>query len=440
MGIRLKVTLIAVAVAVVLACAAGWYAIRHPDWSIPRICAYLHKDTGLQVRIQHLEIQLFPTLVVHVYGLEIQNSKPFPSGNFLRIPRLDATIERLPLLHGEIAIQSLWLHKPTIDFVSDPDGLWNFQNPSNSNKAPAHFSTTLIPRLRIDDGMLRGSNLVEPTDKPGPVVLDIGHFSVRMDQILSKPSDGSGKSAGLAGHFTADTARFGSIHTKHFQSDIRITSTQLVFNKVEAKAYQGRAKGDFSLNFGDKNTTFKTDLQVDDIGMPDVLAEFQKGTPAITGSMQASLSLAGAITHASNPLNGIHGTAQVTIRDGELPKLDHNPNMIALERFRPSGTGALSASAFTTFTADMELRNNHIYSKRIDVNFHGTDVVGSGNTSLLDGAVDYRGAANVQKKQGLMTNVFAQLFKEAHQQANGRLTFPLRLTGKLTSPTLSVVE
>lgn len=439
MRTRVKIFLIILAGVVVLACAAGWYVVHNPDRFIPKITAYLQKDTGLQVRIKHIEIQVFPTLLVQVYGLEIKNPKPFPPGDFLDVLRLDATIERLPLLHGQIAIQSLFLHKPSIDFISDPDGLWNFQNPSGSKKMPAHFSATLIPNLKIENGVLRGSNLIDPTDKPGPVVLDIGNFSVQLNQTSSKPSDGSGKPAGLAGHLAADTVRFGSIHTKNLQSQLRITSSQLVFSNVETKTYRGQASGDFSLSFGGKNTMFKTDLQVNGVGMPYVLAEFQKSSPSITGAMQAKLSLAGEIAHATSPLAGIHGTAQVTIRNGELPKLDQNQSMIALERFRPPGTGALPASAFSTLTADMELRNNHIYSKRIDVKFHGTDVVGAGNTSVLDGALDYRGAATVLKKQGLITNLFARMFKEA-QQKNGRLTFPLRLTGSLAKPKLSVVE
>lgn len=439
MGIRLKIFLMFLVGVVILAIGAGWFVVHDPDRYIPRITTYVQKDTGLQVRIRHIQIQLFPALLLQVYGLEIKNPKPFPSGDFLSVPRLDATIEKLALLHGQIAIHSLVLHKPTIDFISDPDGLWNFQNPSGTKKVSGHFSTTLIPSLQIENGVLRGSNLIDPTDKPGPVVLDIGNFSVQLKQSMAKTSDGSGKSAGLAGHFAADTARFGSFHTKNFQSQLRITSRQLVFSDLETKTYGGQASGDFSLSVGGKNTMFKTDLQVDGISMAHVLADFQKGPPAITGAMQAKLSLAGKITHASSPLAGIHGTAQVTIRKGELPKLDQNQSMIALERFRPAGTGALPASAFTTFTADMELRNEHIHSKRIDVNFHGTDVVGSGNTSVLDGGLDYRGAATVLKKQGLITNLFARMFKEA-QQKNGRLMFPLRLTGTLAQPSLSVTE
>jgi uncharacterized protein involved in outer membrane biogenesis len=439
MAIRLKACLVFLVGVVLLAVGAAWYAMHDPDRYIPSIAAYLQRDTGLQVRIQHLQIQLFPTLQVQIQGLEIKNPQPFPSGNFLSVPRLDATIEKLPLLHGQIAIRSLFLHKPTIDFISDPDGLWNFQNPSGSKKAPAHFSILLIPNMQIENGILLGSNLIDPNDKPGPVVLEIGNFSALLNATSPKPSDGSDNSTGLAGHLAADTVRFGSINMKDLQSQLRITSRQLVFSNVQIKTYHGRASGDFLLNFGGKNTVFKTDLQADGIGISYLLAEFQNGTSAITGAMQTKLSLAGEIKHTSSPFAGIHGTAQITIRKGELPKLNQNQSMLALERFRPASAVALPASAFTMFTADMELRNNHIYSKRIDVNFYGTDVVGSGNTSLLDGALDYRGAANVVKKQGLLTSLFARMFKEAHQK-DGRLTFPLRLTGTLTTPSLSVAE
>lgn len=439
MAMRLKAFLVFLVGAVLVAVGAAWYAMHEPDRYIPSIVAYLQKDTGLQARIQHIQIQLFPTLLVQIQGLEIKNPQPFPSGNFLRVPRLDATIEKLPLLHGQIAIRSLFLHKPSIDFISDPDGRWNFQNPSGSKKAPAHFSTSLISNLQIENGTLRGSNLIDPNDKPGPVVLEIGNFSALLNKTFPKPSDSSDNPTGLAGHLAADTVRFGSIHMKDLQAQLHITAKQLIFSNVNAKTYHGHASGDFALNFSGKNTMFKAGLQLDGISMPYVLAEFQNGTSAITGAMQAKLSLAGELTHASSPFAGIHGSAQITIRSGELPKLNQNQSMLALERFRPASAVTLPASAFTTFTADMELQNNHIYSKRIDVDFYGTDVVGSGNISLLDGALDYRGAANVVRKQSLVTNLFARIFKEA-QQKDGRLAFPLRLTGTLTTPSLSVVN
>jgi hypothetical protein len=113
--------------------------------------------------------------------------------------------------------------------------------------------------------------------------------------------------------------------------------------------------------------------------------------------------------------------------------------MIEMERFRTAAMGALPPSAFSTFAGDMELRNNRIYSKRIDVDFYGTDVVGAGSTSIVDGDLDYRGVATIVKKQGFVTSSLARIFKEA-QEKDGRLMFPFRITGTLMHPQCSIVE
>lgn len=170
----------------------------------------------------------------------------------------------------------------------------------------------------------------------------------------------------------------------------------MAFKNLEAKTYRGRASGDFSFKFGGKNTTFETDMRVDGVGMPYLLAEFQQGPPKITGMMRANLSLAGDIKHNANPLADIHGSGHITILKGELPSVARNRNMIEMERFRPPGTATLAASAFSTFSGDMELRSQRLYSKRIGVNFYGVNVDGAGSTSVVKGgSMDYRGVATV---------------------------------------------
>lgn len=436
---RIKVVLIVFAGVIVLAMAAGWYALHDPDRFIPRITAYLQQQTGLQVRIHHMDIQVFPALVARVYGLEIENPKPFPSGDFLKVPSLDATIEKLPLLGGRIEIESLVLHKPVIDVISDPDGLWNYQNPASGKQAPVHFPTGVIASLQIEDGVLQGSNLIDPADTPGPVIVELRNFFAQLKQIHFHPRSGSGNPTATAGTLVADTARFGSIRTKDMHAQLRITSRQLTLENFVTQTYRGSASGDFSLGYGGKSATFKTSARVSGIGVPYLLAEFRKGPPAVTGMLQAQVDLAGDIAHTSTPLANMHGTGTVTISKGELPSLDSDKDMIALERFRPAGTGALPASAFSSFSGDMDLHDNRLYSKRIAVDFYGTDVTGSGNTSMLDGAMDYRGDAVVLQKQGLVTNLFARAFKGA-QEKNGRLTFPLRVTGTVAHPKCSIVD
>ena len=93
------------------------------------------KRTGLQIAVQHVDIRYFP-LRVRVYGLEIKNPKPFPAGDFLKVPMLEASVGMdAAAVQKRIVIRSLVLHQPAIDFVSDPDGLWNFQNPARSERS-----------------------------------------------------------------------------------------------------------------------------------------------------------------------------------------------------------------------------------------------------------------------------------------------------------------
>ena len=439
MNKRLRVILIVISAFIVLAVAAGWYALHDPDRYIPSITAYLREQTGLQVQIRHMEVHVFPALGVRVYSLEIKNPKPFPSGDLLNVPSLDATVKKMPLLGGRIEIKSLVLHKPVIDVISDPDGLWNYQNPASGKQAPVHFPTGVITNLQIEDGMLLGSNLIDPADTPGPVVVEMLDFSAQLKQIHFHPRSSSGTPAAIAGMLTAGTVRFGSIHTRDLHAQLRVTSSQLNLKDFVAKTYRGSASGDFSLGYGGKNTTFTTSARVSGIGVPYLLAEFRKGPPAMTGMLQAQVKLAGDIAHTATPLADMHGTGTITIRKGELPSLDTDKDMIEMERFRPAGTGAVPASAFSTFSGDMELHDNHLYSKRIAVDFYGTNVVGSGSTSVLDGAMDYRGEAIVLQKQGTITNLFARMFKGA-QEKNGRLTFPLRVTGTIAYPKCSIVD
>ena len=443
MTTRKKIATGIAACAVVLCGAAAcfFYFIHNPDRYLPRVVSYAQQKTGLQIDIRHATVRLFP-LTVRLYDVDVKNPKPFPEGDFLKAPTVEAVVEVGPLLHRKVAFRSIVLNKPVIDFISDPDGLWNFQNPAflkqPAGKSP-RMSMGTISRLQIKNGTLLGSALIDPTDKPGPVVLEVQNFSAVLQQVHFNAFKQPGASAVIAGKLQADTARFGDVHLKTLSSGLRILPRQLTFQGFRAKTYRGKASGDFTFNFAGKETKFDTDLKVSGVGVGYLLAEFEKGAPKMTGMMEAELKLAGEVEHTANPFAGISGGGKFTIGKGELPSLNGNKSMAQMKRFRTPAAAALPPSAFSRFAGDMELRNHHIYSRQIGVDFYGIDVNGSGDVDETNGGLDYTGTAIILKKQGFFTNVFARLFKEA-QEKKGRLTFPLRLTGTLKNPVFAVVE
>lgn len=436
---RLKIAFFIIVGVVVVAFAAAWYWLHNPDRYLPMAIANAEKRTGLQIAARHVDIRYFP-LSVRVYGLEIKNPKPFPPGDFLKVPMLEASVEWTPLLsQRKIVIRSLVLHQPAIDFISDPDGLWNFQNPAEPKNQHSHFSTGSIANLKVENGVLLGSNLIDPSDKPGPVILELQNVCGDLTQIQFHSHGQGAPLKAIQGQLTASNAGFGSIHTRDLRSDVRILPLELVFKNFSAKTYRGKANGDFSFNFQSKKTTFHAKMQVTGVGMPYLLAEFDSGPPKMTGLLEAKLDVGGEIAHSSSPLGDMYGSGTLMVRRGDLPGMDQNASMKQVERFRTKDAAGKPPSAFSTFGADMELKNRRMYSKRVAVDFYGIDVKGTGSMSLAGGPVNYRGSATIEKKQGFFTTTFARWFKGAKEK-DGRLEFPIELTGTLANPQFAVVH
>jgi uncharacterized protein involved in outer membrane biogenesis len=436
---RIQIALLIVAGAVVVAIAAAWYWLHNPDRYLPMAISNAENRTGLQIAARHLEIRYFP-LRVRVYDLEVKNPKPFPARDFLKIPMLEASVEWTPLVtERKIVIRTLVLHQPSVDFISDPDGLWNFQNPAGPKNQPTRFSTGLISKLQVENGVLMGSVLTEPLDRPGPVILELRNVNGELNRIQFHPHGEGAPLKVIQGQLTASNAGFGSIHTKDLRSDVQILPLKLIFKNFKATTYRGGAKGDFSFNFQGKNTTFHVKMHVTGVGMPYLLAEFENGPAKMTGMLDAKLDVGGEIEHSASPLGNMFGTGMLTVRQGQLPALNQNPSMKQVERFRTKNAAGKPASAFSTFGGDMELKNQRMYSKRVAVDFYGIDVDVSGSMSLRGGPVHYKGMATIEKKQGFLTTTFARLFKHGKEN-NGRLQFPIALTGTLSDPQFTVAH
>ncbi len=434
----MKIGLTIVASAILGLCVAAWYTVRNPDRYIPDAVAYLHNKTGLQVEIQHVSIQLLP-LSVRLYGVAVKNPKPFPPGYFLQAPEVDAAIPWMSLLHGRLAVRSVVVEKPVIHLISDPDGLWNFQNPSGTNKEPPRISMGTISSLQINNGTLYGSGLIDPSDAPGPLVFTAENFSGGLQQLSGDGSKYPSPRASVVGSLTVERVVFGRIQLREIQSQVQVEPEQFTFQNFKANTYRGKAAGDFTFDFSGIQTRFNTDLRVSGVGINYLLADFESGQPKITGMMEADMKLNGLIEHSANPLSGIHGTGHFMIRKGELTGLNGNKSMAQMARFRDPGTSSLPVSAFSSFSGDVDLDRRRIFSRQINIDFYGIDVDGTGSVDELTSVLDYKGNATIQTKQGFFVSTFARLFKGADSQ-HGRLVFPMRVTGTLNNPKCAVVD
>lgn len=401
------------------------------------IISYLQHKTGKQVEISHLALTFLP-LSIRVDGFGAKNPSLFPPGYIVKVARIDAGLDAAALLRRKVIIKSLVLDNPVIHLISDPDGPWNFENPQ-ANSSQNVFPLGPIADVQIKRGEVIASNLL-PSDAPGPILFEAHDISSELTNVdfeaIINPSSSSVDGQGT---LKAGRLRFGSVHATNVNAKLLLEERQIVFSSVTAQMYSGNVNGEFVLKFSGKTPSFATKAQVHGIEMAHLLTAFGNARVAMTGKMAGDLTLIGDIEHSAHPLAGMRGVGHVTVRNGEVPSLELNANLMKLMHFNDLGPAKDDPSSFNLISTDWQLANLRIASTKIDVDGYGVDIDGSGSVSVSGSdELDYRGIAQITTKQGFFTNFFGRL--SGGKLVDGKLTFPFRISGTMENPIFSKGE
>ena len=433
---RSKIVLIAVGIAAMLLVAIGFLVIAliNVDHYRPRVVSYLQEKTGKQVEIGRLTLTFFP-LSIRIDNLAVKNPPLFPPGYIVKVPRIDATLGVGALLHRQVVIKSLVLEDPVINLTSDPDGPWNFENPQLKISADA-LPLRPISSVKVKRGLVIASNLL-PSDKAGPIFFEAREIFCELQQVnLAGIINPSSSSMDGQGSLKAGLLRFGAVEAKNLDSKLRLESRHVFFTDIKAEVYSGSAVGGLSFDLSGKDASFKTTAQLSRINLAQLLAAFPKGGGKMTGRMEGEVRLAGEIAHSLRPLAGIRGTGHLTVRNGQVPSLKLNANLMKLAHFNDLGPAKNDPSSFKFITTDLELVDQRISSRVIDVDGYGVDVDGSGSVSITGSdELDYRGLAEITTKEGFFTNTVARL--SGASLVKGKLQFPFRIGGTINNPVFS---
>jgi uncharacterized protein involved in outer membrane biogenesis len=396
-----------------------------------QVISYLQQQTGKQIEIGRLSLTFFP-MAIHIDHFGVRNPPIFPSGYVVQVARIDAELSIGGLLHRQIVIKSIVLDEPVLNMTSDPDGPWNFENP-NSPPSGNPYSLGVIARVQINRGQLIASNLL-PSDAAGPIFFEAHGISCDLEQVnLMGIINPASSSMDGRGSLKAGLLRFGSIEARDLESKLLLGSRRVSFADLKAEVYGGKAVGELSFDLSGKNTSFKTHARFTGVNVAQLLAAFQNGGGKMTGKMEGDVKLAGDIEHSARPLAGIHGAGHVTVRNGQVPSLKLNANLMKLAHFNDLGPAKNDPSSFNLITTDLELSNQRISSRVIDIDGYGVDVDGSGSVSVSGSdQLDYRGLAEITTKESFFTNTVARL--SGASLKDGKLQFPFRVGGTIDSP------
>jgi uncharacterized protein involved in outer membrane biogenesis len=394
--------------------------------------SYLQESTGKKVEIGGLAVTFFPRLTVHVDDFGVKSPPLFPPSYILKVARIDAQIDPWPLLHRQIVIRSVVLEQPVINLVSDPDGPWNFENPG-AKAGPNSFPIGVISRVTIKRGHVIVSNLL-PSDAAGPVFFEAHEISSELANVNADAiADPASTTLDGQGTLKAALLRLGSIEATNLSSSIRLQARQVLFTEVKAETYGGNTRGELSIKLSGKNPSFKTDARMKGIDVAQFLSAFRNARGKMTGKMDGELKIAGEIEHSLHPLEKLHGTGHLTVRDGQVPSLKLNANLMKLAHYNDLGPARDDPSSFNFVSTDLELDHERILSKVIDIDGYGVDIDGSGSVSISGSdELNYQGVAEIVSRQGFVTNLFARL--AGGTLKDGKLSFPFHIRGTIDNP------
>ncbi len=432
-GIQRKTGLMLVGITAILLLAFIFIvpALVKVDRYRPRVISYLQRETGKQVEIGRLSLTFFP-VAIHIDHFGVKNPPIFPAGYVVQVARINAELSVGALLRRQVVIKSIVLEEPILNMTSDPDGPWNFENPKFPT-SKNDFPLGVIARVQIRRGQLIASNLL-PSDAAGPIFFEAHEISCDLEQVnLMGIINPASSSMDGQGSLKAGLLRFGSVEARNMESKLLLGSRRISFLDLKAQVYGGNAAGELSFDLSRKNASFKSIAKFSGINVAQLLAAFPNGGGKMTGKMEGDVKLAGEIEHSVRPLAGIHGAGHVTVHNGQVPSLKLNANLMKLAHFNDLGPAKNDPSAFNLITTDLELANQQISSKVIDIDGYGVDVDGSGSVSVSGSdELNYRGLAEITTKESFFTNTVARM--SGASLKDGKLQFPFRVGGTIDSP------
>jgi uncharacterized protein involved in outer membrane biogenesis len=432
----------------------------------PQVAAQIEQATGKPTQIGRLALTIFPRLSIRLDDFQLGNPPHYPQGPLVKARRIYAVFDARALWNRQIVITSLELDDPDIRMISNGRGGWNFDSATKpkafSNSALVSAPTLslgVISKVVIRGGQFAAAKL-NPAGRAEPSFFEAKGVSADLKQInlnafipSAAPTPTSLPPSILAplggttllyaaepqaapaaqGTLKADSLRFASLRATSVKSKLRLYPKEVFFDDLSLSFYGGQAKGNISCNFGGKNMTYATDMRINGVDVASLLADFPEAKGMMTGKMDGDVTLSGEVLDSPDPLAGIRATGHTRVRDGRLPTLQLDKNLIQLAQLSQIGPAKGDPGAFSSISSDFSIANSRITQNRMVLVGNGIEAVGSGSLTLAgDGSLNYEGTARLAAQKNALSQVLANMSGATF--VDGKLSYPFAIAGTLKKP------
>ncbi len=476
-----KVKKLALGILVVLVVLVAGVAIIVPmlaniDRYRPQVAAQIAKETGKPVEIGRLTLTILPRVAIRVDDFALGNPDRFPKGDFIKARKIYAAVNAFELMHHKVDITSLQFDDLTLDLLEDNRGKWNFENPPAQAAAPAPsapssqggatFTLGVISRVSIARGNFSAASLLDSGAR-GPSLLEVSSATIDLHDVNLNAmaasaalhlhrrapgefaqieswfnttvyaADNPGNSV-AEGTIKADAVAFGPLNITKLKSKIRLYPQRVFFDDLNLNCYDGSAAGNLSLNIGAAKLAYTVDAELKGVKIAQLLDSFPQTKGMLTGTLEGAVKIQGLVLKSSDPLQGVTGSGDGTIRDGKMPSLQITGNLRSIAKLASVGPADGDASSFHSLSADFQIADSRLSSNKIDLDGNGVGVVGSGSLTMAgEGTLDYQGDASIAAGgSNPLVAILGGLAGATY--ADGKLTFPFTVAGTFAQPKFSM--
>jgi len=255
------------------------------------------------------------------------------------------------------------------------------------------------------------------------------------DSWLSSVAYAADRSGTLVaeGTFEVATLHVMNLVVTNVRSKFRLFPKQVLFEDLGFKLYDGGGGGNLSFAFAGPNSHYSTQAKLSGVNVAKLLDAFPDARGKLTGTLDGTVGLDAQVSHSPDPLAGVGASGHMAIRNGRLPTLQLDKNLLQLARVAEMGPASGDPSSFSSLAVDFTIANNRINTSKTTIVGNGVEVDASGSLALAGkGSLDYQGVATVATSQNALTSLLGGLAGTTVK--GGKMAFPFHLTGTLENP------
>lgn len=420
----------------------------------------LETQTGRSVAIDgSLSWQFFPRLGIDVGAVSIGSGAGFDDTPLISTQGLSVGMQVMPLLRGDLALETLRIRAPQINLIRQANGQTNWQTLGSSvnGQAPSTRASTTPP------AWLAGFSLGGITLTKGQITFNdaLNDQRLRAEQVnitlsavaMDTPStlsadatiltDGQSRPAQLTAEITPRsnqslaireaTAEWGEVVISQINADISSTDGGLRLQPLNAQFFEGAYQGDMRLATGAANMPLRFNESLTGVAIQPLLSALAD-VDSLLGTGDVSLAGQMNLAGPAEPLASLNAEGRLSMSDGAIQGINIARILRqAAARFEGQQAPATQGPAQTDFTqldANIVITNGVARTDNLVLNSPLLRLRGSGQTDLAAQTLDF--ALNVNVVDSLEGQGASAL-----EQLRG-VAIPLQIRGNWADPRVQI--